>query len=573
MRDHELLRVIEYLERLRQPYQALFPMADPDPVWNIAVHLVRSHLRGEVVTISKLAQAAGVPATTATRRIETMIQQDLIRRKPHGRTGKTFSLHPGDALLAAFLSYARQTKSLLAQTVGMRPSNEVEDDYYFGGSRLEAQLSPPPALLRRQLQHGGNLRFLVHADTYCASIQNLWADYRNNLGSRRDFDLLPLPDLYDRIIENAQRRVSAYDVIMLNIPWLGETVERGIIRRAENYIYRAGIDSLDFDPRVWATGRWRGHQEAVPIFSSIELLAVRRDLFQESGLGLPRTFADVLKAGRSFHAPERGRYGIVWNGQRGMALASSFAFLLGCCGGAVLDLPRERATWSLDGLDYANIRVTVASDCGRQALAYLHELVKISPPDVLDMNWDTALDVFMAGGAAMIYCWSMRAARLESDLRSKVKRRVQYLPQPAGPGGDNVSPLGGFLLAVPANLDEGRVQLAFEAIRWMTSPEAIQMHIKTGFPVLPRFSMSADPEIAASSPIVHFVNDLARRNLLQTWQRPPVPHYRLIETVLGEEIHSALTKAKTDADALASARERINMILSSHGPQRTRAVE
>jgi multiple sugar transport system substrate-binding protein len=562
MRDHELLRVIEYLERLRQPYQALFPMADPDPVWNIAVHLVRSHLRGEVVTISKLAQAAGVPTTTATRRIETMIQQDLIRRKAYGRSGKTFSLHPGDALLAAFLSYARQTKSLLAQTVGIRPSNEVEDDYYFGGSRLEAQLSPPPALLKRQLQHGGNLRFLVHADTYCASIQNLWADYRNNVGSRRDFELLPLPELYDRIVENAHRSVSRYDVIMLNLPWLGEAVERGYIRRAENYIYHAGIDSLDFDPKVWATGGWRGHQEAVPIFSSIELLAARRDWFQESGVGLPRTFADVLKAGRAFHAPERGRYGIVWNGHRGMPLASSFAFLLGCCGGTVLDLPRERATWSLAGLDYANIQVTVDSERGRHALAYLHELVKISPPDVLDMKWDTALELFMAGSAAMIYCWSMRAARLESDLRSKVKRRVQYLPQPAGPGGDNVSPLGGFLLAVPANLDEDRVQIAFEAIRWMTSPEAIQMHIKTGFPVLPRFSMSADPEIVASSPIVHFVNDLARRNLLQTWQRPPVPQYRLIEMVLGEEIHAALTNTKTDTEALASARSRIEVILS-----------
>jgi multiple sugar transport system substrate-binding protein len=563
MRDHELLRVIEYLERLRQPYQALFPMADPDPVWNIAVHLVRSHLRGEVVTISKLAQAAGVPTTTATRRIETMIQQDLIRRKAYGRSGKTFSLHPGDALLAAFLSYARQTKSLLAQTVGIRPSNEVEDDYYFGGSRLEAQLSPPPALLKRQLQHGGNLRFLVHADTYCASIQNLWADYRNNVGSRRDFELLPLPELYDRIVENAHRSVSRYDVIMLNLPWLGEAVERGYIRRAENYIYHAGIDSLDFDPKVWATGGWRGHQEAVPIFSSIELLAARRDWFQESGVGLPRTFADVLKAGRAFHAPERGRYGIVWNGHRGMPLASSFAFLLGCCGGTVLDLPRERATWSLAGLDYANIQVTVDSERGRHALAYLHELVKISPPDVLDMKWDTALELFMAGSAAMIYCWSMRAARLESDLRSKVKRRVQYLPQPAGPGGDNVSPLGGFLLAVPANLDEDRVQIAFEAIRWMTSPEAIQMHIKTGFPVLPRFSMSADPEIVASSPIVHFVNDLARRNLLQTWQRPPVPQYRRIEMVLGEEIHAALTNTKTDTEALASARSRIEVILSN----------
>jgi len=73
--------------------------------------------------------------------------------------------------------------------------------------------------------------------------------------------------------------------------------------------------------------------------------------------------------------------------------------------------------------------------------------------------------------------------------------------------------------------------------------------------------MAADPESAASSPIVHFVNDLARRNLLQTWQRPPLAQYRRIETVLGNEIHAALTHAKSDADALASASRHIQQIL------------
>ena len=443
MKDLELLRVIEYLERVRQPYRALFPMADPDPVWAITVHLVRCHIRGEVVTISQLSQVAEVPCTTATRRIEMLIAQKLIRRRPHGRTGKTFSLHPSEALLAALLSYARQTKSLLAQTVGGRTRNDPEEDYYFGGSSFDGPLAPPAALLKRKLKDGRNLRFLLHSDGYCASLQNLWADYRNHLGSRRDFDLRPLPALYDQVIANARLATSDYDVIMLNVPWLGEMVERGLIRRAEEHVYQAGIDSLDFDPRVWATGRWRGHQEAVPVFSSIELLAVRRDLLQEEGFAAPRTFADVLAVGRKFHAPSRGRYGIAWNGQRGMPIASSFAFILGCCGGAVLDRAHERAAWSHDMVDDRALRVTIDSESGRHALAYMHALVAISPPDVLDLTWDAALDLFMTGNAAMIYCWSMRAARLEFDLRSKVKRRVQYLPQPAGPGGDNVSPLGG----------------------------------------------------------------------------------------------------------------------------------
>ena len=560
MNEFELLRVVEYLERTRRPYRALFPMAEEDPVWNILAHLVKSHLRGDLVTISTLASVANVPYATALRRINSMIDEGHIVRRPRGP--KSFSLHPSETTLADFLAYAQHIKSLLAQVMGVRPAEEEADDYYFGGSRLEAQLAPPQGLSRRR-HDGERLRFLIHADNYFASLQNLWADFRANRGSRRDFDPRPLPDLYRRASENAAQPASDYDVIVLNVPWLGEFVEAGRIRRAEPFVYSSGIDSLDFDPRVWATGRWKGRQEAVPAFSSIELLAVRSDLIDEAGLPYPKTFADVLHVGRKLHAPRQGRFGIAWSAQRGMPLASSFAFLLACCGGAVLHLPRGRSDWSLGDIDPCEIAVGVDSEAGRMALDYMRELLAISPPGVLELDWNSSLEIFMTGKAAMAYCWSMRAARLEYDVRSRVKRRVRYLPQPAGPKGSNVSPLGGFVLAVPSNLPEPRVEAAFEAIRWMTSVEAIQTHIKTGFPVLPRFSMSADPEIAAGSPIVYAVNELARRDLLQTWQRAPLLQYTQIEAVLGEEIHAALRGEKTLAAGLHDAQAAIEGILAT----------
>lgn len=560
MNELELLRVIEYLERTRGPYRSLFPMAEEDPVWNILAHLVKSHVRGDLVTISALSAVANVPYATALRRINAMIADGQIVRKPRGP--KTFSLHPSERTLDAFLSYAQHIKSLLAQVMGVRPAEEEADDYYIGGSRLEAQLAPPPGLSRR-LHEGERLRFLLHADNYFASLQNLWSDFRANRGSRRDFDLRPLPDLYRRATENAAKPVSEYDVIVLNVPWLGEFVEAGRIRRAEPFLYYSGIDSLDFDPRVWATGRWKGRQEAVPAFTSIELLAVRSDLIDETGLSYPKTFADVLQVGRALHAPRRGRYGMAWNAQRGMPLASSFTFHIACCGGAVLQMPRGRSDWSIGEIDPREIVVGVDTEAGRQALDHLNELLTISPPGVLDLDWNASLDIFMTGKAAMVHCWSMRAARFEYDVRSRVKRRVRYLPHPAGPKGSNVSPLGGFVLAVPSNLPEPRVEAAFEAIRWMTSREAIQTHIKTGFPVLPRFSMSADPEIAAGSPIVHAVNELARRDLLQTWQRVPLPQYTRIEAVIGEEAHAALRGDKPRAAALRDAQGAIERILRS----------
>ncbi len=95
----------------------------------------------------------------------------------------------------------------------------------------------------------------------------------------------------------------------------------------------------------------------------------------------------------------------------------------------------------------------------------------------------------------------------------------------------------------------------------------MKAHVRNGFPIAPRFSVSANPEAAASSPIVRFADRLAKRNLLQNWQRPNLPEYTRIEHVLGEDIHNAMTGTKSDPRALADASVRIARILeSSHPP-------
>jgi multiple sugar transport system substrate-binding protein len=95
------------------------------------------------------------------------------------------------------------------------------------------------------------------------------------------------------------------------------------------------------------------------------------------------------------------------------------------------------------------------------------------------------------------------------------------------------------------------------AITWMVSPEAMKAHVKNGFPVAPRFSVCADPEALASSPIVSMVDQLARRNELVTWARPPIQGFSLVERILGTEIHDAVFHGKSASEALRDAENRI----------------
>lgn len=561
MNDYELLRVIDFMEKVRAPFLKRIPGATDDPYWNIVVSVVREHILGRMVTVSSLAQMSGVPYATALRKINALIDNGLIVTRAKSPTSTKFALLPSDRLLAAFIEQATDVKVLVAQTIGLRPGVESESEYYFGGSTHGSQVIPPLKLVERRQKENWDVHFLLHNDNYFVSMQNMWTDMRNNLASRSDFELQPLPLLHKRALENARAADPVFDVVSINMPWVGEFAEAGLIRPLDDLIRRGNIQALDFHPSVWATGAWNGRQYGIPIYCTAEALLARRDLFEETGLAYPKRFAEVLEAGRELHRPAKGIYGISWNGARGMPIASTFMFLMGCCGRPIIGATGRADSFSpLPGSAVAE-SVNIDTACGETVLDYMRSLIEISPPDVLKADWNAALKVFLTGQASMSYCWTMRAARCEYDLHSSVKRKVEYLPQPAGPNGQQVTPLGGFLLTLPSTLSDERAASAFEAIEWMASREAMKEHVKNGYPVSPRFSVSADPEAAATSPIVRFVDRLARRNMLHSWQRPPIPAYRAIEETIGEHVHRALTGEISDRQALAIMQETVKGLL------------
>ncbi len=565
MTEYELLRIIAFLERMRTPYDKLLNAAEPDPNWNIILYLMKSHLRGENVTMSSLASAAEIPFASAMRRIHKLIDDGDIQLRKRGTTGKSHYLEPSRKLAIGFTNYAAKVKGLLADTFGLRTGSGDSEDYYFGGSYLAGQIIPPLEIMEKRDDAGPELRFLLHDDNYFASMRDMWSDFRSKLSARKNFKLLNLPELREEVFANAQRKTSDYDVIAVNMPWLGEGVNNNVAQPLTEFLKSSSINPLDFHPNIWATGNWDRTQFGVPIYCTIEALAVRKDLADARGLHQPTSFEKVIEAAKFLHNPKRGVHGVVWNAARGMPVSHSFMFFLGCCGTSVINIPSPRLHVEYSKLKGEAMRPRILTEQGQHTLNYMHELMAYSPPDILEMDWNRALESFMFGHAAMAYCWTMRAARFEYDIHSVVKRKVAYYPHPHGPGGSSVSPIGGFLLMVPASLPPERARLAFDAISWMASPAAMKEHVKNGFPVAPRFSVSADPEAAASTPIVSFVDRLAKQNKIQNWQRPPVPEYHLIEEILGEEIFAALNGDCSDEEALTRSQNRIDAAMRAAG--------
>ena len=80
--------------------------------------------------------------------------------------------------------------------------------------------------------------------------------------------------------------------------------------------------------------------------STAEMLAYRTDLFTEAGVTPPRTLAELLVAARVLHRPDRGVYGVAWNGGRGTALGHTFMTIMAAHGRPIVELPK-----TADGFD------------------------------------------------------------------------------------------------------------------------------------------------------------------------------------------------------------------------------
>ena len=561
--SHELSRIVDFLRKLRAPFDTKMPGAARDVFWNIVLELVDAHLRRRPIDKSGLVTLAAVPYSTGNRMITKMIADGLVRQVPRGGALKTHFLEPTDALLHSFMDYATHVKSHLAKTFGLRKGTEASE-YYFGGSYFAAQIISPVRGDDIAGKVPGDIRFLLNDDNYFSSMRNMWSDFRNDLSRKSSFDLQRLQDLYTNAQSHFAKPAAEYDVISINMPWLGEFAEKGDLAPLDDLLQDAAINPLDFHPSVWGTGNWKGTQYGIPLYCTIEILAARRDLFDERGMTYPRTFDETVAAARALHRPAGEFYGIAWNGQRGMPIANSFMFFLAACQKTVIDMPmHNQESWTFERFD--KLKLQIDTDEAVEVIEYMKQLVEVSPPDIATMDWEKRIQCFMSGRAGLAYCWTMRAARFEHELSSQVTRRVAYLPPPSRRMRRIAAPIGGFLMTIPARVNPSRQRQIMNAIAWMVSPEAMKAHVKNGFPVAPRFSVCADPEALASSPIVSMVDQMARRNELVTWARPPIPEFSLIERILGTEIHDAVFHAKPARQALRDAENRIHADLSGRG--------
>lgn len=557
----ETLDVLSFVEDLSYELEATLDVIAPNPHLRMAMYLLRSHFEGKAITPTSLINASHVPYATATRRMKEMLDAGLIELRPRTKTGKSFSVHPSDKLLEQWLQISGRVGRLAEQRFGGPVKTEGTTDYYYGGSYKAAQSIPPLPVRAEPLKAPGGIRVLVHGDPTFMVMDNLKRQFEQVIGTKITQRAFSIDRLREEALRNAERQTSRYDIIAVDLPWIGEFAHKNVLMPLDKVMDVDRLDPADFHTAGWKAAHWGGRAYGVPAQTTPELLFYRRDLFAKAGLELPATTDQLLHAAKVLHNPARGHYGIAWNAARGTALGHTFLMTMADFGQPVLDLPAIAGRFDTDHLADGNYRPTIDTEAGLRAAEFLMELLKYSPPDILSMSWYERVRSYAAGNIAMAYGYTLLAPYFEQDETSPAYGQTGYLPHPAGPNARQIAPVGGYVLGIPANLAPDRVSDAVEALSIFTSPEAQKLYVQNGSRTNARYSVCADPEVRSTSSIFEAVDQVSWRDELQFWPRPPVPEICDIIQICGEEFHDMLRGILSPREALRTAQARADAVI------------
>lgn len=561
----EALGVLSFLEELSDELEDTLDVYAPNAHLRMAMHLIKGHFEAKTITPTSLIGASRVPYATANRRLKDMIEAGLIEQRPRTKSGKSFSMHPSDTLLDQWTQLSGRVQRMAEARYGGRHRGPETKDYYFGGSYTAAQSILPMQVLSEPLKVAGGLRVLAHGDPTFMVMENLKRQFEQVIGVAISQRAFSIDRLREEALRNAERAASRYDIIAVDLPWIGEFATKDVLMPLDQVMDLARLDTADFHTAGWKAAHWGGRAYGVPAQTTPELLFYRRDLFAEAGLEPPATTDALLQAAEALHEPRRGRYGIAWNAARGTALGHTALMAMADFGQPVLDLVQNAGGFDTDALAKGGYRATIDTPAGRQAAEYLLELLQYSPPDILSMSWYERVRPYAAGKVAMAYGYTLLAPYFELDESSPACGQTGYLPHPAGRDESPIAPVGGYVMGIPANLAPERIPAAVEALTVFTSPEAQKLFVQHGSRTNPRYSVGSDPEVRRTSQIFEAVDEMSWRDELQFWPRPPVPEIGQIIRICGEDFHDMLRGVTSPREALRSAQARADALIASHG--------
>lgn len=394
---------------------------------------------------------------------------------------------------------------------------------------------------------GMTLNLASMNDQFSSVLTMIAPKFEEETGATVKVDILDYGSLLTKTTADFVADTAGYDLVTMDIVWAGQYAANGYTVDLTDLIKRdaAEIGLDDIYPKLMESlGQYQGKQIAYPFAGYANLLAYRKDLFDAAGLKAPATMEELVESAYKLTDASKGVYGFVANGQKGPAVAQDWMQYNAEMGGSILNAEGKPALNS-----EANVKsLTVYRDLFKKA----------APPGAADYDWGGREESFRQGLAATMQTWSVGAPGYYDPKMSKIVDKVAIALAPRGAGLPELYGIGGWGLAINADVPDERKDAAWTFIKWVTSP-AIQKEMNLlGAGSYMRKSTLADSELNAKYPFLPLIAKAFEKG--DGDYRPRIPEYPEIQDLLGTAVNSVLvgtTEPQAALDAAQAAAEKL----------------
>jgi len=397
---------------------------------------------------------------------------------------------------------------------------------------------------------GSTITFACMNDPFANVIRDhLIPLFEQETGIKVRMDIIPYTGLREKTLSDLVSGAGTYDVLTMDIVWMGEWAENDFVVCLDPLIARDGVDMRRFLPGALdGLAYWKGKIYGLPIGAYYFIMHYRKDLFEEAGLPAPVTFDDVLRAGQVISELEDNLYGIAEPMVRGAPIVHYFLAFLSGAGGMLLD---------------SNYTPRLTDPVAEEVLGYYKQFLRIGPPGMLSYDWFNTSDAFQQGLVGMVGCWSVVSPGFEDPAQSVVAGKVGYTALPVVTSGDEGKvPFGGWSLAI--NKHSRNKEAAWEFLKWITSDRVQYIYaMNLGTPVV--FSVLRDPWLQHRFPWYKVILEAEESGDVDAQFRPRIPEWPQMEEAMGLVFNQVVLGEVPVEAALKKLNDEITAILTKSG--------
>lgn len=353
-----------------------------------------------------------------------------------------------------------------------------------------------------------------------------------------NIETMTFDQMRDRLVSSFQSAEPAYDLIVVDNPWMDDFADAGFLEPVNERIDSTpDYQPDDFFASLTDITDVGGTTYGVPFYNYALGYIYNTVDMEAAGQSVPTDLDALVRTSQQLNTDAHA--GIAMQPQRGYKIFEEWANWLFAAGGSIYDsegkptLNTEQAARALD--------------------AYIETYRTAAPPNSLNWAFDEAFRSVSSGQAASMVGYNWNLPALNDPAGASGERAGQFALAPI-PGGK--SALGSWSWAIPANSATPDAAWAF--ISWITSPEIDAQRVAEGGAVIRESSLTNEMVLADGYGADYY--EAVGEILADAAPLSQGPGGEEMIQAVGTELNEAVAGSKSVADALRDAQAAVERI-------------